>query len=613
MEAITRGLSDGEVVFLEGEPSDFACIVDKGQIEVVRTNGADEVLVAVLGPGELLGEMGVIDGMPRSATARAKGETELREYEAQDFLDQISKDPQFAASIMGILVARLRHSTITQDTGAPRMPVPVSDPQQDALAEDDEEDAPEEIAEPTHPTKPADTNGPQRGASPQSTDAPTASQAHPITERPRILIAPLIDDPQGLYGEALDGWLGNAAGLEIISHNDQRLSDPNLQEADRMMLVRQALAESGASMALLGRIVAMPSGQFMAFSIVTPWPDEEARVSGFSVFDRFYIPVLAKAPGIQYLLGLLHAALPNRSRNLMEALEKTIPLDLARARADGLIHDEALSPEAAGRQLISLGNALARVGMLEDGVVGLVMAVEAYRAALDHLPEEDTLGRGLADLHLALVLNAQAERADSEATRHEARMSIAEAAARFDPVLHPYQYITAHARHGAILYRCAMTSRDLETCKQGVEAFNRALSVCDKTLMQDPWADTMNGLGQVLILLGRLARNTEFLVWASQVCRNAMEVRNQEHNPMGWARTQNNRATALFLLGRATGNPGNLLEAIEGFKAAESTFEQFQVNSLVETARRNRARAETALRRIDAGKGTPDDTWWDSR
>lgn len=630
MEATTRILGDGTVIFQENDPSDFACIIDTGTVEVFRSEGSKTILIATLGPGELLGEMGVIDGMPRSATAQAKGKVAIQEYKAQDFLDRISLDPKFAARIMGVLVSRLRHSTAASgEASSPRTatlpamppeatnPTSVPDPgrvEHVGSPPSEETLSPQSAHGPA--SKPARSAGPQRGNAPKEVTeglppSPGRRMAPPASGVPRVLLPPLIGDTDNLHLEALDGWLGSAGSFEITPYPDHRIADPELPEDSRVEMARRAIAEAGAAIAILGRLVPESSPKFIEFSVVTAWPDEEARVSGFSIHDRFYISTLATSAGHLYLHGLIRSAIPGKPEGLMEALEKSIPLDLARARTDGLLNEDTLWPEAAGRQLLSLGNALARIGLLEDGMIGLAMSIETYRAALRTLPVEDSLGRGLAYLHLALCLNAQAERSGDESTRVEACHTVAEAANLFDPTDHRYQYITAQARHGAILYRCALACRDIETCKKGIEAFNRALTQCDKALMQDPWADTMNGLGQVLILLGRLARNTEFLTWAIQVCRNAMEVRSQEHNPLGWARTENNRATALFLLGRAAGNTGTLTDALNGFSDAGKVFETYRAAGLVETAQRNRSMTEEALKQLNEQNGTPEENWWD--
>lgn len=635
MDGSLRELADGEIVFRQNEPSDFACLVETGFVDVLDDAAGTDAVIATLGPGELLGEMGVIDGRPRSATARANGPTTVREIDAKDFLQRIETDSAFASSIMTVLVARLRRTTMGggSDTPSPRIALPnAPDPTDPVVGPDDQSGPQRGTAAPAAPKgDAAQDSGPSSAPEPpsksdrageqppRSDDVPKAASAAPKpTVRPgplggnlpRVLVAPVTGDTEGTQTQSLLAWLEDADSFVALPLGDDRIGNSDLTDAARIDLLRRAIAEAGASVALHAEPSEDMPPRWLAMSVISPWPDEEARLGGFSVHDRIYVPINPGDGALSYLRGAIRAAIPGRAQGLKDALVRDLPTDLARARSGKILIEDLLPPEAAGRQLMSYGNAAARVGALQDGSIGLNDAVEAYRAALNTLPENDRLGRGLALLHLALTLNTIADRDTSDRARQQARDAVAEAAKLFDPKAHIHQYLTANARHGAILYRMALANGDLDQCKAGVEAFNRALAVCDKTTMAEPWADTMNGLGQMLILLGRLARNTEFLTWASQVCKNAMEVRTEQRNPLGWARTQNNRATALYLLGRAERNAAFLKQAQKGFADALRVFERFRANALIDTAKRNAKQVDTVLTRIDSGRTEEDREWW---
>lgn len=649
MDGEIRTLGDGEVVFRQNEPSDFACLIDSGEVEVFTESEEGEITIALLGPGEMLGEMGVIDGRPRSASARAKGPVTIRSFPARDFLQQISIDPKFASDIMAVLVSRLRRTTAsveasprsraTQPEGRPgavsgiqeqsetteMSPAPAANPGGHAGSPGPKVQAPVSnppekktaklvLGKPAPALKKLEVSPDAAVGGPQRADRPIGSEesdaANLTGNLPRVLIGPLLGDPQGICFEALQTWLDRADSFVTINWTDDRFAEPGLSWDDRISQARRAIAEAGAALALVGAVQSPETPRLLEMAVVTPWPDEEARVGGFSIHDRFFIPIDATDETLNYVHALIRAAIPGRVQGLAEALERDLPLDLPRARASGVLNENRLSKQAIGHQLVTFGNAISRAALLEQGSKALDDAAEAYREAIKTLPAEDSLGRGMAFLHLALVLNAKAERADSLPDRMLARDAAAQASKLFDPRKHTYQFLTAHARYGAILYRCALATSNLDACKQGVEAFNRALAVCDKRVMQDPWADTMNGLGQILVLLGRLAKNTEFLTWAAQVCKNAMEIRNREHNPLGWARTQNNRATALYLLGRAEGQIALLKESIEAFTSAAVVFQTYRAKSLADTAKRNRKHAEGAVNRLESGKVGKDEAWW---
>jgi CRP/FNR family transcriptional regulator, cyclic AMP receptor protein len=66
-----RRFAAGEVLLREGDPSDEVVLIEAGRAEVLRAAGDGSILLGTVGPGEFIGEMGVLEGRPRSATVRA--------------------------------------------------------------------------------------------------------------------------------------------------------------------------------------------------------------------------------------------------------------------------------------------------------------------------------------------------------------------------------------------------------------------------------------------------------------------------------------------------------------------------------------------------------------
>jgi putative ABC transport system ATP-binding protein len=87
-------LEPGEVLFNQGEASDLIFTVDEGKVLVERKAvGADRAdVVATIGPGEVVGEMGPLFGLPRSATVRADGPVRLTGYSVEAFREQIGSN-----------------------------------------------------------------------------------------------------------------------------------------------------------------------------------------------------------------------------------------------------------------------------------------------------------------------------------------------------------------------------------------------------------------------------------------------------------------------------------------------------------------------------------------
>ncbi|RAY14439.1 Crp/Fnr family transcriptional regulator [Actinomadura craniellae] len=99
----------GEVLFREGEPSGWVAILLSGRVKASShgLNGG-EVLLAVRGPGALMGEISVIDGLPRSATVSTMEPVEALVVNAADFLGFLAAHSRVSLLIMRMLCARWR-------------------------------------------------------------------------------------------------------------------------------------------------------------------------------------------------------------------------------------------------------------------------------------------------------------------------------------------------------------------------------------------------------------------------------------------------------------------------------------------------------------------------
>jgi len=115
----TVGFGDGQVIFKQGEPSDKFFIIRSGQVVLTReANGATTEL-GKAGPGEVVGEMGVLQNLPRSATATAKGRVWLYGMTLADLTDKRSDGQDHPGSVVSrVLAQRLRKSMEKLDQAA---------------------------------------------------------------------------------------------------------------------------------------------------------------------------------------------------------------------------------------------------------------------------------------------------------------------------------------------------------------------------------------------------------------------------------------------------------------------------------------------------------------
>ena len=99
----------GSVVFREGDQGDRLFIIASGKIKVGHASGdGRENLLAVLGPGETLGELSLFDPAPRNATATAVAETTLYSLSQQDLYRVLAQRPEVARHLLASLARRLR-------------------------------------------------------------------------------------------------------------------------------------------------------------------------------------------------------------------------------------------------------------------------------------------------------------------------------------------------------------------------------------------------------------------------------------------------------------------------------------------------------------------------
>lgn len=84
-------LSDGDLLFAQGDPGDRVFVVESGAIDIVRDRaGGDHEVVARIEPGNYFGELAPLFGLQRSAGARAVGPTVVTSYSVSDFRALVS-------------------------------------------------------------------------------------------------------------------------------------------------------------------------------------------------------------------------------------------------------------------------------------------------------------------------------------------------------------------------------------------------------------------------------------------------------------------------------------------------------------------------------------------
>ena len=82
----------GEVLFKEGDSASFVLLVLKGKLQVYVEREGNDLVLTDAGPSEILGELSVLCGIPRSASVRVLDESTVLEWSAEDFRGLLAKD-----------------------------------------------------------------------------------------------------------------------------------------------------------------------------------------------------------------------------------------------------------------------------------------------------------------------------------------------------------------------------------------------------------------------------------------------------------------------------------------------------------------------------------------
>ena len=101
----------GEALFVAGDRGDGCYRVEQGLVKItVTSDRGEERIIALVGAGEIIGELSLIDHQPRSASAIALCDSTFRYITRQAFEDCTKDDPETYKDLVAILAARLRET-----------------------------------------------------------------------------------------------------------------------------------------------------------------------------------------------------------------------------------------------------------------------------------------------------------------------------------------------------------------------------------------------------------------------------------------------------------------------------------------------------------------------
>lgn len=581
--------ADGETIFAEGNPSDAAYVLVDGNVELTKQGPNGQVTLAILRPGEMFGEMGIIDGSNRSASARAMGQVTVKVISGPDFLRTIHDKPDAALSVMGNLIERLRsandllvRSTIAREA---------------------------ERADHAPPAAPLATSQERPLGLFDRLFRFAASSRSPRLE---VRIAALPGDSDQRHAKHLLAAFESVEGVRARTLRDTIEADPNAdvihQAAQATAAGRQLLIRHRADVLVWGTFDEVGANYVLRF--LSRIPESEDRPGWFGNMLRLVLPAdfdptLHVVPAATAIAAIV-AESDERAAGLQAILQSAL-------EAIRTVTSESLSSmtslERASIQAC-LGN-VAAVAAPRGDDTALRDAVARYRAALDvYNREEAPIDWAIVQRNLGLCRQALAERDSDTEHLQVAIESFRHALGVISQDGFPRLWAAIQYRLGQALYRLDLKSDEGgDMIKEAMNAYQSALHVFTRAEAPLRWAEIMNSLAQALQMLGGEARNPDALQKAVDACNAALEVRTREQMPLPWAATQNNLGSALFLLGRITRDPARLGAAAEAFQQAHDLCQQIGAERLATVASRNMAHVDRLLESMTP-RSAPK-LWWE--
>jgi CRP/FNR family transcriptional regulator/CRP/FNR family cyclic AMP-dependent transcriptional regulator len=104
-----RAFSRGEVIFNKEDPGQALFVVQSGSVRIfVPGAQGNDLTLAIMGPGDFFGDLSLLDGSPRSASAAALADSVVLILDRADFTSLVRSRPEAAMSVLSVLARRLR-------------------------------------------------------------------------------------------------------------------------------------------------------------------------------------------------------------------------------------------------------------------------------------------------------------------------------------------------------------------------------------------------------------------------------------------------------------------------------------------------------------------------
>jgi len=580
-----KKLKNGEVIFKEGEPSGSAYVIVKGSVELTKDSKYGAVLLAKLKQGELFGEMGVIDGSPRSATSRAVGATTIKEIPPSTLMKGIQSDPDLSSKVMGKLVERLRAAD-------------------DMLAKAGVSPADGSAAKP--PARQGATGNAQPKKKGFLSRLFNANKGRESTYE--ILVADFFDDENekatAHYYECLKQTVERLGGgiVNVRRTNSAfalaDFSDSPMVWGQVKTNAQRWLHELEGDLLIWGQVRAR--GQVIHLRMAQSQPLRQNRAGLIMPCDGVDIPAELDDVLAGYAYAMAVGAFVPANKTQRDSYEALLgpALDAARPALQKRIRE--FDPDEQIRFEVGFANLLATCGITKKRGDRLKEAEETYIKALRSLRRSKSdLLEGIIKRHLGYTQSSWHDLGGEKNLIEASIESFREASDFFNKANFPQEWADLQAMTGQLLFKKDQQEDSDTALRESIAAYQSALQVFSASSTPRRWGEAKHHLARALQLLGSQSGDLDMIARSAEACREALVVRSKTQTPMLWAATQNNLGSALFMLSQKTKKPETADAAVKAFEAALEIYEATKAQKLAKVTQKNLSRAKEVA--IDLG------------
>lgn len=568
MKKIERRFKDGDFLFRENERSTSVYVLVQGNVELSKTGQHGPVMLAMLEPNEMFGEIGIIDGGVRSLNAIAVGNILVEETTRDVFLEALDGEAGIAVDVVGKMVKRLHQAN-------------------------------ERLSHPKTAIAKLQNSG--GNFSIMGMFKKFAVRGGNNSGRIEIKVLPLLSEDQEVADSQrrhIVASLGKRPGIKVKAFNEKVDIDVDLHPDDRFMKLRELAAstlyDSNGDLIIYGDIPPPGNTLHLHFLPANVGSDDHP---GYTLPSTVLtLPVDFEYELAELLLAVALSVMSfkdeGKRMRLGQALSETLYAAMPAVQS---LPQDLNNRERASIQMC-YGNAVATLAFHRGTIDLYHVAVQTYRATLEQLSRGDSpIDWALTQKHLGASLQAIVEHTSDEDTLRQAAEALEASLEIFRPDNFPMQWASAQNRLGQVLFKLDMKTGEQEILKKSLAAFQAALQVFNRNEFPLRWADVMNNLAQAAQVLGEQLHNAEVLEKAVNACLGVLEIRRKEKSPLQWAATQNNLGSAMFLLGKLTNDQAHLEGAANAFDQALGVYMAHKAEHLAAVASKNLSRVRLHL------------------